>query len=287
VQQASLTLIGKEDTRFIELARAGLVKDDRSQIEFELNPDWVVPLLPILDELPREQLYTELQVNPTTFRRWISGAAPPSDSFRQQLERFCFEHVTTHLKLLGLQVPDHPANAFELYASIIPALKTSIAATLKALTEKGQASEVARRLLLNRRTILRWITSPNAIPASRTLGDLAYSYPEAIAGIAASFADGPSASNLERTLQPKEPPASEQIPAPIPLGCFGAAILGCCPAERLDKEASGVAVGSENSVRNAATQVCPRAGIGLDSIQRNPPTIAPSPPSQNPPVPKC
>jgi len=131
----------------------------------------------------------------------------------------------------------------------------------------------------------RWITSPDAMPASRTLSDLAYSCPEAIAGIA-SFADRPSASTLERTLRPKEPPPSEQIPAPVPLGCFGAAILGCCPAERLDKEASGVAVGSENSVRSAATQVCPRAGIGLDSIQRNPPTIAPSPPSQYPPVPK-
>jgi hypothetical protein len=174
-----------------------------------------------------------------------------------------------------------------LYASIIPVLKTSIATTPKALTEQGQASDVARGLLVTRRNMRRWIANPNSIPTPRTLSDLAYSYPEAIAGIAASFADRPSASTLERTLLPKEPPPSEQIPAPVPLGCFGAAILGCFPTERLDKEASGVGVGSESSVRNAAAQVCPRTGFGLDCIQWNPPAIAPWPPSQNPLGPKC
>ena len=210
-----MTLIGKEDTRFVELSRAGLVKDDQSQIELELKPDWVVQMIPILDELPREQLYTVLQVNPSTFHRWTHGAVTPSDNFRQRLEQFCFEHVTTHLEILGLEVPDNPANAFELYASIIPALKTSIAEALKALIENRQASDVARVLLLSRRTLSRWIANPDDIPASRTLRDLADVSPEAIASIASSFSARPSPVANEQLSHPQPtPPGDPALPAP-------------------------------------------------------------------------
>jgi hypothetical protein len=214
VRQASLTLLGKEDVHFFELARAGLIQDDPLQLELHAN--WVLPLLPILDDFPKEDLYSRLQIDPSTLHRWITGETIPSDRFHQRLEEVCLEHVNSHLEILGIPAPKNPANAFELYTSLIPKLRVGIAQVLESIVKKEGVVAVSRRLSLNGRTLHRWITNPDVIPASRTLGDLAYSFPEAIAGIAASFANRPSASTLVPTLQPKEPPPSEQLPCARP-----------------------------------------------------------------------
>ena len=186
VRQASLTLLGKEDVHFFELARAGLIQDDPLQLE--LHPNWVLPLLPILDDFPKEDLYSRLQVGPSALRHWITGETIPSDRFHQRLEEICLEHVDSQLKVLGIPTPENPANAFELYVSLIPKLKIGIAQALESIVKKEGVVAVGRRLSLNRRTVRHWIADPDAIPASRSAGDLAYHYPELIPNLAASLA---------------------------------------------------------------------------------------------------
>ncbi|MGA2111729.1 MAG: hypothetical protein ABSG98_06210 [Anaerolineales bacterium] len=165
VRRCSITFIGKESTALAELDEAGLPVSPPFQIG--LPGHWIIPLLPLLADLPASQqseLCEQLRVDPRTLRRWIHGSSRPANNLQPLIESACVRFADEVLGNLGMPVPEHPANTVALYTSLAPTIRENIRGVLRTSVQKTSGRATALRLNMNRRTLQDRIAHPERIP---------------------------------------------------------------------------------------------------------------------------
>jgi len=165
VRRSSITFIGKESTALAELDEAGLLVSHPFQIG--LPGHWIVPLLPLLADLPASrqlELCEQVRVDPRTLRRWIHGSSQPANNLEPMIESACVRFAAEVLGSLGMPVPEHPANAVALYASLAPAIRENIRGVLRTSVRKTSGRATALRLNIDRRSLQDRIAHPERIP---------------------------------------------------------------------------------------------------------------------------